>query len=92
MKISQKKIEKISEQILGFLYSISPKPVFTSNIAVEIARDEEFVKNILNDLKKKGFVIMIKKNPKGVDYKKRARWKLSNKVYDFYKKKQGVNF
>jgi predicted transcriptional regulator with HTH domain len=44
MKISEQKIEKISEQILAMLYSISPKSLFTSHIAKEIARDEEFRK------------------------------------------------
>ena len=62
MKISNKKKEKISEQILAFLYSINPKPVFTSQIAEEIARDEEFVKNLLSTLKKKELVIEIKKS------------------------------
>ena len=42
MKISKEKKEKICEQILMFLYSIAPKPVFTVTIAREIARDEEY--------------------------------------------------
>jgi len=37
MKISKEKKEKISEQILAFLYSINPKPSFTSHIAQELA-------------------------------------------------------
>jgi len=44
MRISNSKIEKISEQILAFLFSNSPKALFTSHIAVELARDEEFIK------------------------------------------------
>ena len=44
MKISEQKIEKISEQILATLYSVSPKSLFTSYIAKEIARDEESLK------------------------------------------------
>ena len=55
MKISDKKREKISEQILAFLYSINPKPIFTLHIAQEIARDEEFIKKILQELKNKKF-------------------------------------
>ena len=88
MKISDKKREKISEQILAYLYSVNPKPVFTLHIAQEIARDEEFVKKLLIELKKKNFVIEIKKNPKGIPYTKRSRWKLSEKVYEVYKSKQ----
>ncbi|MCK5149742.1 hypothetical protein KAJ87_02360 [Candidatus Pacearchaeota archaeon] len=85
MKISEKKIEKIYEQILSFLYSSSPKLFFTVQIAREIARDEEFVKRLLLDLKDKKFVLEIKKNPQGIPYLKRSRWKLSDKVYEFYK-------
>lgn len=88
MYISKEKKEKISEQILAQIYLTSPKPLFTAHIAREIARDEEFVKNLLNDLKKKGLVIEILKNPKGKDYLKRSRWKLSDKTYLFYKQKQ----
>ena len=46
MKISIQKREKISEQILAYLYSISPRPSFTSHIAEELARDEEFIKGV----------------------------------------------
>lgn len=88
MKISKEKKEKISEQILAYLYSISPKLSFTSNIAREIARDEEFIKKILLDLKSKNLVAEIKKNPKGIDYLKRARWKISDIAYNAYKNHQ----
>ena len=88
MKISYEKRDKISEQILAHLYSISPKPVFTYNIAKEMARDEEFVKKLLIDLKEKNLVIEVKKNPKGTTYLKRSRWKLTDAVYDSYKKHQ----
>ena len=88
MKISQKKREKISEQILALLYSNALKLLFTSQIACEIARDEEFVKSLLIELKKKKLVVEIKKNPKGVFYLRRSRWKLSDIVYQTYKNSQ----
>ena len=88
MKISEEKREKISEQILAVLYSKNPVPLFTSNIAKEIARDEEFVKSLLSDLKKKKLIIEIKKNPKGIDYLRRSRWKLSDRTYSLYKSHQ----
>ena len=43
-KISDVKIEKISEQILSYLYGVFPRLVFTVDVARELARDEEFVK------------------------------------------------
>ena len=88
MKISDKKKEKISEQILATLYSKSPQALFTSQIAQEIARDEEFIKKILLKLKEKGLIIEIKKNPKGVNYLRRSRWRMSNKAYNAYRKHQ----
>lgn len=88
MKISEDKKQKISEQILAYLFSVNPKSVFTSNIAYEIARDEEFVKKLLFELKKKNLIIEIKKNPNGISYIKRSRWKLSDRTYSIYKKKQ----
>jgi len=88
MKISKQKKEKISEQILAYLYSINPKPSFTSHIAREIARDEEFTKKLLMRLKKTKLVIEIKKNPKGIPYIRRSRWKLTEKAYKIYKESQ----
>ncbi len=88
MKISEKKREKISEQILALIYSVSPKPIFTSHIAQEIARDEEFVKKLLLELKNKKLVIEVKKNPKGILYLRRSRWKISDAVYQAYQKYQ----
>jgi len=88
MKISEKKREKISEQILVLLYSVSPKSLFTSNIAQEIARDEEFTKKLLLKLKGKNLIIEIKKNPKGISYLRRSRWKIGDAVYQAYKKHQ----
>ena len=88
MKISSKKRDKITEQILAHLYSINPKAVFTSHIAEEIARDEEFVKKLLNEMKKKNLVVEIKKNPKGILYLRRARWKLTEEAHAAYQRHQ----
>ena len=85
MKISEQKKEKISEQILSYLYSINPQAVFTTQIAQEIIRDEEFTKKLLISLKKKGFINEVKKNSKGIIYLRRSRWRLSDKAYEAYK-------
>ncbi|MDO8528439.1 MAG: hypothetical protein Q7S06_00935 [Nanoarchaeota archaeon] len=84
MKISEKKKDKISEQIMAFLYSQSPKPLFTVEVAHEMARDEEFIKKLLTGLKTKNLVVEIKKNSKGKDYTKRSRWKISDAAYTAY--------
>lgn len=88
MKISNEKKDKISEQILFLLYSINPKSLFTSHVAKEIARDEEFVKKLLLKLKLKKLVVEINKNSKGNLYLRRSRWKISDIAYQAYKNHQ----
>jgi len=88
MKISKEKKDKICEQILNFLYIINPKSSFTSHIAKEIARDEEFTKKLLFVLKSKKLVSEIKKNSNGNLYSRRIRWKMSDKAYQAYKNHQ----
>ena len=87
-KISKQKIEKISEQILSHLFLIFPKQIFTSEIAKEIARDEEFTKKILKELEKKELIVKINKNPEGYQYLRRERWRISNKTHNIYKQHQ----
>lgn len=88
MRISDQKKEKIAEQILHFLYQSFPKNPFTAEVAREIARDEEFVKKLLLELKEKKIVVAIRKNKNGMVFSRKIKWKLSNKVYDLYHSKQ----
>jgi len=88
MRLSQEKRDKITEQILFFLYHTFPNQPFTSKIAKEIARDEEFIKRLLFDLKEKGLVIPIRKNHKGIAFNRRIKWRLSSRIYEAYKSQQ----
>lgn len=90
-RISKQKRDKIIEQIIFYLFQIFPKQVFTSDVAKELARDEEFIKEIMVDLSKKDLVVRIDKNSDGLQYKKRLRWRISNKAYDIYKQQQSVS-
>ncbi len=87
-QISKQKRDKISEQILHYLFSLSPEALFTSAISKEIARDEEFTKSLLLELKNKNLLAEINKNKNGTIYTKRQRWRLSNQAFDIYKKHQ----
>lgn len=87
-KISQQKKDKISEQILHYLFSVSPELKFTSEIATEIARDEEFTKSLLTELKLKSLVTEVNKNSLGKEYLRRQRWRLSNSAYNAYSQSQ----
>jgi DNA-binding IscR family transcriptional regulator len=88
MRLSEDKKKKIIEQILLVLYNSFPEQPFTAEIAREIARDEEFVKKLLFELKEKGFVISIRKNTKGESFSRRIKWRLTKKIYDIYHSRQ----
>lgn len=84
MKISVQKKEKISEQILSMLFHIFPQSRYTAEIARDLARDEEFTKAILTELKNKGLVNAIKKNESGLLYSRRIRWMISPSAHTAY--------
>lgn len=87
-KISQLKKDKISEQILHYLFTVSPESQYTNKIGQEIIRDEEFTKLLLLELEKKKLVLSVGKNSKGIQYSRRQRWRLSPQAYDAYKRHQ----
>lgn len=88
MKLSQEKREKVQEQILSHLYHLYPQARFTAEIARELARDEEFILHLLKDLENKKLVLSINKNPKGILYTRRIRWRLSSQAYSKYQEMQ----
>lgn len=89
--ISKEKKEKIQEQLIYYLFTIFPKQIFTSDIAKELARDEEFVKKLLLELESKSILVRIDKNSQGIKYERRARWRISNETYEIYSKHQKNN-
>ncbi len=84
--ISKIKRSKISEQILSHLYNNSPEALFTSAIANEIIRDEEFTKSLLQELESHRLVVRVTKNSSGQDYQRWERWRLSTAAFEAYKK------
>jgi hypothetical protein len=91
MRLSREKKDKIAEQVLMHLYQSFPKQLFTSEISKEIARDEEFIKNLMLELKDKNLVIAVKKNESGKDFIRRIRWQLSGPAYQAYDLKAKEN-
>ncbi len=85
MRLSQEKTNKIKSNILGILYEIYPRALFTAEIARTEARDEEFTKKLLLDLRNKNMVVPIKQNPKGKFYSRRLRWRLTPQAYQAFK-------
>ena len=87
MRLSKQKRNKIAEQILAHLYHSFPEQLFTAQISRELARDEEFIKRLLLQLKEKGLLISIKKNKKGIFFVRRIKWQLSPNAYQAYHQK-----
>jgi len=87
VRISEIKKNKIKSNILSLLYEKFPKALFTAEISEIEARDEEFIKKLLFDLKDKGLVVSIRKNLKGIAFTRRIKWTLTNRVYDVYSEK-----
>ena len=85
MRLSKEKRDRIAEQILSHLYHEFPKTFFTAEISKILARDEEFVKSLMQELQDKKLVLCIRKNSQGQPYSRRCRWNLSPKAYDAYK-------
>ncbi len=85
-QISKVKRSKISEQILAHLFTNSPESLFTASIAREIARDEEFTKSLLVELEYHKLVVRVTKGPKGQDYQRWERWRMSQAAFEVYKK------
>ncbi len=86
--ISAVKREKISEHIIGYLFSIAPEAAHTADIAKEVARDEEFIKALLLGLEKQKLIVRVTKNAEGTLYVRRIRWRLSNRAFEAYQKVQ----
>ena len=84
-KISDKKVGRIKEDIIYHLFESNLKPLFTSEVADKVIRDEEFTLRLLKELKKGDLIDEINKNSVGKTMLKRKRWILKPNVYSTYK-------
>ena len=76
VKLSNKTITLLKDDIISILYESQLKPLLTKEIALELRRDKEFTRDLLKELKQQGILIEIKKNNKGKTYIKRSRWNI----------------
>lgn len=84
-KISQKKVEKIKEDILYVLYDSGLRGVFTKQISEEIARNDEFVLKILKAMEKQRLVKQMRNTKKGTTFIRRKQWTMTDDAYEAYK-------
>ena len=73
VKLSKKTTALLKNDILSILYQSSLKPMYTSHIADELRRDNEFVLKLLLELKKENLVQEIRKGKNG-NYLARRKW------------------
>ncbi|MBT6995569.1 hypothetical protein HN865_05335 [Candidatus Woesearchaeota archaeon] len=84
-RISEKKIQRIKEEVLSHLYNNPARPLFTSQIAYEMIRDEEFILRLLNELHESKLIKKISSNSNGKQFLSRRKWTLRPEVYSKYK-------
>lgn len=80
-KISEDKITKLKEEILSFLYENHPKMFYTYEIANHLIRDDEFVFNMLNNLKNNNLIIQLNLT-KGNKIKR--KWGITKEIHAKY--------
>jgi len=80
VKLSEKTRNLLKDDIISILYDIYPIALFTNRIAFDLRRNNEFVKGLLLDLKKEGYIEEYCKDKKGFDLVGgRMKWRLSSR-------------
>lgn len=85
-QISKKKVEKIKEDVLSVLFEAGLRGLFTKQISDEIARNDEFILKLLQDLEKQNVVKQIRNTKKGTQFIRRKQWTMTDQAYETYKK------
>lgn len=80
--LSKKTRKLLRDDILSILYDKPLEARYTNEIALELRRDKEFVKNLLLEMKKEGYVEEVSKNKKGYSYQTRKRWRIPKQILE----------
>ncbi|MAG47950.1 hypothetical protein CL617_05060 [archaeon] len=83
-QISEKTKLALKADISSILYENPLQAMFAKEISVELRRDKEFTKKLLLEMENEKLVERITKSSKGIDYKKRIRWKIPERVLQVY--------
>ena len=86
VKLSEKTMKALKEDILSILYERPLIPLFTYKVAQELRRDNEFTKKLLMMLQKEGLVEEIDQGNRG-KFLARRKWKIPQKVLEAMKTK-----
>ncbi|AJF62442.1 MAG: hypothetical protein QT11_C0001G0293 [archaeon GW2011_AR20] len=80
--ISQIKKERLKEEILRIAYENHPAFLYTYQIAEQLIRDDEFILNLLKELKNNDLITCLEESG-GRNIKR--KWGLKKEVYEKYK-------
>ena len=80
--ISNEKRERIKEELLRIIYENYPNFLYTYQIADLLIRDDEFVLNLLKQLKDKNLIFCLEESSGG---NVKRKWQLKREVYEQYK-------
>lgn len=80
-KISQKTRESLMNEINSILYYEAPiKGMFTKQIADKLIRDKEFIRDLLLEMERRGWIKKLGINKRNYEYIKRRKWILSDNI------------
>jgi hypothetical protein len=82
-RLSDKKRQKIKEEVLRVLYESSPLAISTFRVSEEVIRDNEFILGLIKEMERSGLVVGLRKNKGGK--KMRVKWRLSDKAFKGYR-------
>ena len=79
-KLSSRTKQLLKDDVVSVLFEKAPVSLFANEVALEMRRDNEFVKELLLELENVGVVERVEKGVSGRKYRKRMRWRIPHKV------------
>jgi len=86
-RLSEKTKKYVKDEIVSVLFN-SMTALYANQVAANMGRDKEFVKQMILELEEMGVVIRYDKSKKGKAYKERCRWRLKPDVEKAFRRMQ----
>lgn len=86
-KLSEKTKKYVKDEIVSVLFN-SRAAMYANQVASNMGRDKEFIKQMLLELEEMGVVVRFDKSRKGKAYKERCRWRLKPEVEKAFRQMQ----
>ena len=86
-RLSEKTKKYVKDEIVSVLFN-SMTALYANQVAANMGRDKEFVKQMILELEELGVVIRYDKSKKGKAYKERCRWRMKPEVEKAFRRMQ----